>query len=273
MLGDYEAARKHYLRARDLDTLRFRADSRINDINRDCSIILGAELVDADAIFAKESPNGIIGSELVYEHVHMTPEGNYLLARAMFQQIASKLPAETGQTPSLLSGGQASDVPSQVECEQLLAFTAHDRLRIAQEMLQRLQKPPFTNQLNHSDQVLRLTIKAGSPEESPDETGAEYQWAIRKRPDDRDPALQALGCSSLITTEMPRRSSCGCPVRGTTSRCLHPTERRCNGKVQWAGWDRSERKLSRHCFAADSNSSNSGVPRNFAHRESFCRPA
>ncbi|HMD15263.1 MAG TPA: tetratricopeptide repeat protein [Terriglobales bacterium] len=186
MLGDYGAAREHFSRARDLDTLRFRADSKINDINRSvASSSSGAELVDAEEIFAKQSPNAIVGSELVYEHVHMTPEGNYLLARAMFAQIASKLPAETGQAPSLQHGDAPSDVPSQAECEQLLAFTSHDGLRITREMLQRLQKPPFTNQLNHSDQVLRLAIKAGDPDESPDETVSEYQWAIRQKPDDR----------------------------------------------------------------------------------------
>ena len=47
-------------------------------------------------LFRKKVPNGIIGSELVYEHVHLTPPGNYLLARAMFLQIASKLPPEAG---------------------------------------------------------------------------------------------------------------------------------------------------------------------------------
>ncbi len=129
--------------------------------------------------FAKESPNGIIGSELVYEHVHMTPLGNYVLARAMFLQIASQLPVAAGHPP------QAGDVPSEMECEQQLAFTGHDRSRIAGEMLQRLQKPPFTNQVNHSDQVLRLMLKAGEASESPDETAAQYEWAIRQKPDDR----------------------------------------------------------------------------------------
>jgi tetratricopeptide (TPR) repeat protein len=184
-LGDYRAAQEHFSRARDLDTLRFRADSKINDINRSVAASSGAELVDADEIFASKSPNGIVGSELVYEHVHLTPEGNYLLARAMFLQIAGKLAKETEQTPSLRGGDVSSDVPSETECEQLLAFTSHDRLRITREMLERLQKPPFTNQLNHSDQVLRLTIEAGAPDESPDETAAEYQWAIRTKPDDR----------------------------------------------------------------------------------------
>jgi tetratricopeptide (TPR) repeat protein len=180
MQGDYANAKQHYMRARDLDTLRFRADSKINDINRSVSSSSpGTELVDAESIFSKESPNGIIGSELVYEHVHMTPLGNYLLARAMFLQIASKLPSQAGRPMT------EADVPSEAECEQLLGFTVHDRSRIAAEMLDRLQKPPFTNQLNHSDQVLRLMLKAQESTESPEETAAEYEWAIRKNPADR----------------------------------------------------------------------------------------
>lgn len=179
MAGDYAGARKHFSRARDLDTLRFRADSRINDINRRVAAASGAELVDAEDVFSKQSPNGIVGSELVYEHVHLTPLGNYLLARAMFLQIANKLSGQAGHAV------QESDVLSETECEQLLAFTAHDRARIAAEMLQRLQRPPFTNQINHSDQVLRLTFQAQENGESPETTAAEYEWAIRQRPDDR----------------------------------------------------------------------------------------
>lgn len=178
--GDYAKAKQHFTRARDLDTLRFRADSKINDINRSvASAIPGVELVDAEAQFAAESPNGIIGSDLVYEHVHMTPRGNYVLARTMFLQIASQLPGQAGSPP------RASDVPSEAECEQLLAYTGHDRVRILMEMLRRLQEPPFTGQLNHSDQVLRLTLKAQEPSETPDETAAQYEWAIRKTPTDR----------------------------------------------------------------------------------------
>jgi tetratricopeptide (TPR) repeat protein len=180
MLGDYEAAREHFQRSRDFDTLRFRADTRINDINRSvASSAEGAELVDAEAVFSKTSANGIIGSDLVYEHVHMTPLGNYSLARAMFLQIASKMPADSAHART------DAEIPSEAECERLLALTPHDRVRIAGEMLQRLQKPPFTNQLNHSDQMLRLALQAEIPDENPAETSAEYQWAIAQRPDDR----------------------------------------------------------------------------------------
>jgi tetratricopeptide (TPR) repeat protein len=179
-LGDPATAQEHFLRARDLDTLRFRADSTINDINRSVATSSpGIELVDADALFSKESLHGVTGSELIYEHVHLTPHGSYLLARSMFLQIASQLP---------LSGGhpfRAEDVPSEPECERLLAFTGHDRSRVAAEMLRRLQEPPFTNQLNHSDQLLRLAIQAQNADENPNDTAAEYQWAIAKNPDDR----------------------------------------------------------------------------------------
>ena len=175
--GDAAGAGSHFRRARDLDTLRFRADSRINDINRAvASSIPGVDLVDADAIFAQQSPNGVTGSELVYEHVHMTPEGNYLLARAMYLTVAGQL---AGRPVA------ERDVPSQAECDRLLAFTAHDHSRIAGEMLERLQKPPFSTQLNHREQTLRLMMESGVPEEAPEQTASEYQWAIAQKPDDR----------------------------------------------------------------------------------------
>jgi len=176
-LGDYQGAKEHFARARDLDTLRFRADSKINDINRSvASSVPGAELVDAEAILAQQSPNSVIGSELVYEHVHLTPAGAYLLARAMFLAIAGQFAGHPLQD---------SEVPSQTECERLLALTGYDRSRMATEMMQRLQKPPFTNQLDHSEQLLRLMIDADALGETPEQTVAEYQWAIGTKPDDR----------------------------------------------------------------------------------------
>jgi tetratricopeptide (TPR) repeat protein len=179
-LGDYNSAKQHYSRARDLDTLRFRADSKINDINRSVgSSYKGSELVDADAIFNNESPSGVTGSELVYEHVHMTPLGNYLLAKAVFLQIASKMPASDGRIY------QAEDVPSEAECERILALTDHDRVRMAREMLDRFQRPPFNTQLNHSEQVFKLMFRAGANDEPPQQTADEYHLAINGRPDDR----------------------------------------------------------------------------------------
>ena len=46
------------------------------------------ELLDAQSALAGESAYGVTGSELLYEHVHLTPPGNYILARAAFTQIS-----------------------------------------------------------------------------------------------------------------------------------------------------------------------------------------
>src|SRR4029077_14916550 len=60
---------------------------------------------------------------------------------------------------------------------------------------------------------------------------------------------------------------------GIHSGQIATTERGRVRAIQRAGCDLSARKLSWHFLAAESNSANSGVPRSFAHAESFCKPA
>ena len=173
-LGDAKSANEHFQRARDLDTLRFRADTRINDINRFVpAAYTGVGLVDTESLFSSASPDAIVGSDLVYEHVHMTPLGSYLFARAIYGQVAGKL-----------ASGPVADAPSQTECERMLALTAYDRSRIAQEMLRRIQRAPFNQQLNHPEQVQRFQLQAESMSETPNDTALQYQWAIARAPQD-----------------------------------------------------------------------------------------
>lgn len=173
-LGDVKSANQHFRQARDLDTLRFRADTRINDINRSVpAAYSGVAMVDTEALFSSASPDGIVGSESVYEHVHMTPAGSYLLARAIYGQVSAKMASQP-----------VADAPSETECERMLALTAYNRSRIAQEMLRRIQKAPFTNQWNHAEQVLRFQLQAEKMSESPNDTALQYQWAIAHAPQD-----------------------------------------------------------------------------------------
>ena len=179
-MGDYDSARQHYIRARDLDTLRFRADSRINEIIRNVATSSGpsVQLLDAQSLLAAESHNGVAGSELLYDHVHLTPPGNYILALAAYDRIVNLLP------PDVKASASTNEPLSEVECERLLAFTGHDRARVAGEMVDRLQRPPFTNQLNHAEQVQSLMFRAAGATETPQDTLAQYQWAIAQAPDD-----------------------------------------------------------------------------------------
>jgi hypothetical protein len=110
--------------------------------------------------------------------VHFTPPGNYLLARAAFQQIIPLLPADAR------ASAQSVEPLSEIDCERLLAFTAHDRARVAAEMAARLQRPPFTKQLNHLEQLQSLMFRAAGTPETPQETASQYQWAISQNPND-----------------------------------------------------------------------------------------
>ena len=179
-LGDFPNSKIHFVRARDLDTLRFRADSRINNVIRAVADSRPGDLqlLDTESLLSAESHNGVIGGELLYDHVHFTPLGSYLVARAAFEQIVKSMPFSASS-----SAGSAEPL-SEAESERLLAFTAHDRARVAEEMVGRLQRPPFTTQLNHAEQLQSLMVRASGSTESPQETAAQYQWAIGRRPDD-----------------------------------------------------------------------------------------
>jgi hypothetical protein len=73
------------------------------------------ELVDGEGVFAEGSPHGIPGRELFYEHVHMNPHGNYLLARALFPRVVAHLPEEVRHSAVTM------EPPSEEEANRLLA--------------------------------------------------------------------------------------------------------------------------------------------------------
>ncbi len=153
-LDQREEARRHFALARDLDTLRFRADTRINEIIRRVAAewqARGVRLADAEAALARESADGIPGEEWFYEHVHLTFPGNYLVARQLAEQIVHWFPnanpagARDGGTP----------FPSLEECARRLGLTDCERWRMAEEMLRRTSRPPFTRQLDHAARTAR----------------------------------------------------------------------------------------------------------------------
>jgi tetratricopeptide (TPR) repeat protein len=179
--GDFDHARQRYLLAQELDTLRFRADHGINEAIRSAAANggPGVELLDTNAIFAQNSEHGVPGSNLFYEHVHMNPAGNYLIARSLFSKIAAMLPKQPETARS------ETTVLTEEQCERLLALTAYDRARILAIELRKMQHPPFTNQLNHDDEVSKLEEESKGLKVEYDQTLAEYQWAIMQNPDDR----------------------------------------------------------------------------------------
>jgi len=187
-LERYEQARQRYLKARDLDTLRFRADTRINQIIRTVAgetATTGVCLVDAEELFAQESPHQTCGQELFYEHVHLNFAGNYLLAKTIFEQIEKILPEN-------IQRRRANGHPllSQAECAERLAYTDWDRYRIQDEVFHGfVSREPFTNQLYHAERIKRMegelmAMKAGMTPDVLESAVANYASAIQKAGED-----------------------------------------------------------------------------------------
>jgi tetratricopeptide (TPR) repeat protein len=151
-LGHFDEAGESYAEALELDTLRFRADSSINQIIRQVGTggtERGIYLVDAADEFAKQSPHNCPGFEFFFEHVHLDFPGNYLLARTVFDKVEQILPDN-------IRSQKTADAafPGEDECAEQLAFTVYDRLRVTQTHLENISKrPPFINQAYHKETV------------------------------------------------------------------------------------------------------------------------
>ncbi|MDQ2667371.1 MAG: GDSL-type esterase/lipase family protein [Gemmatimonadota bacterium] len=86
--GDSLVARRQFTRARDLDVVRFRAPSALNDTIRSLATTTGAFYVPVAEAFIAGSPAGIPGPELFLEHVHPNQTGYALIARSFYEAIA-----------------------------------------------------------------------------------------------------------------------------------------------------------------------------------------
>jgi tetratricopeptide (TPR) repeat protein len=188
-VSDFGAAQDRYIKARQLDTLRFRADNRINEII--CEAAGGKEaegvyLVDAVKVFEKNSPHGVVGDELLYEHVHMNFSGNYLLAKTIFRKIEQMLPkwivSQKARQQSMLT---------EAECAQRLVYNDWARYNLASSVLNaHLKRPPFTNQLYHDEQLkafeenLAALRSAAITPQALSDVAAQFRKAIRDKPSD-----------------------------------------------------------------------------------------
>ena len=145
-MGDFAAARQAFSRSRDLDTLRFRADSTINMIIREVAASAGegVRLLDVAEHFAALAPDGVPGGEFLYEHVHLSFNGAYVVARALVDELRPALPSWVQERRA-----PGSSLPTDMECAARLVFTGLSQHEIGLQILDRMRRPPFVNQPGH----------------------------------------------------------------------------------------------------------------------------
>lgn len=184
-LGQFDQARQDYQAALEQDTLRFRADSRINQAIRETARLkAGNELsfVDAALAFETNSPNRICGGLYFWEHVHFNFAGNYLLAKLVGDQVANIL--KTSSMP-----GATNSWMTMEQCAQELGWTDWHQYRLIEAVRSRLQRHPFISQFGAVDRDRRLSdfLTRLHPATEPDALKNHeklFQQALAKRPGD-----------------------------------------------------------------------------------------
>ncbi len=86
-LKDYAGAKTAYYKAKDLDGLRFRASEDFNAVIYEVAAEHNVPVVRTKELFESNSPNGLIGNNLMLEHLHPNLKGNFLIARGFFEAM------------------------------------------------------------------------------------------------------------------------------------------------------------------------------------------
>ena len=85
--GKYDAAHTAYYRAKDLDELRFRASEEFNEVIHQVAAEFKAPVVPMKSYFEAASPHGLIGYNLMLEHLHPNVDGQFIMSEAYFNTL------------------------------------------------------------------------------------------------------------------------------------------------------------------------------------------
>ncbi len=86
--GEFDLAYEHYVLAKDLDALKFRAPESFNQIIREKAEKYGAIYVPVYEDMKDRSENRIIGFDLMLEHLHPNKTGYFLMGKSFYKAVA-----------------------------------------------------------------------------------------------------------------------------------------------------------------------------------------
>lgn len=189
-----------FSRARDSDALRLRADSRLNALIRECAADTSVSLLDAEALFAVRSPQGIPGRELFLDHIHFTFKANHLLASSLIDRmefLRAFEPEPFGGMPDLET--LATD----------LLYNPWGRAAELAAVIGQQLRPPFRRQLDNGENLARLKEEkihwdARVAAISPENTRSVFARRQKSRPG--DPWLAARAAWYLLNADDPVRA-------------------------------------------------------------------
>jgi tetratricopeptide (TPR) repeat protein len=180
-LNQNKEAEAHFNLALDLDALKFRADNKLNSIIRVVYNNLGehinVDFLDMVSLMKDSAVYFMPGSEMFLEHVHFNFYGNYLLANFFRQKIKEVL-----DLPETNEKLQPVDY-----FKSRLAYTPYEDYKIHREILMRMDRSPFAEQLliretKKNIEAIIASIMSDVPRENQYINALQYaenDWMIR----------------------------------------------------------------------------------------------
>lgn len=158
-LLQFDDSRAAYARARDLDALRFRTSSTLNEVVRRVAGVegeagaggtAGVTLVDVEeAMSPAGSTQPAPGYDLFLEHCHLSFAGTHLVAARVVEAMLPVLPAE-------VKAKQAREsIPDESECAAWLGYSSVQAGNVASSIALLVERPPFTFQAGHDADLAR----------------------------------------------------------------------------------------------------------------------
>ncbi len=151
--GEVDKAKELFYQAKELDALRFRAPNKINESIINLAKKYNYPVVDIDSAFKSKSLNGIVGENLMVDHLHPNLDGYRLMGEEYFKAMTNL---------KLLPKGHQAKI-SETKADSILAanfpFTRLDSTIAEMQLMILTGQYPFTPKGTVNYKVLNYKIE------------------------------------------------------------------------------------------------------------------
>lgn len=128
--GNYKSADSLFRLAKDLDALRFRAPSEINQIIEKFGVDYSITVAEIDSAFNASSEHNIVGDNLMTDHLHPTLQGYQLMGKIFYEMMARKNYLPKNFPPVIPFNEQDATTIIQFPFSKIDSIVAQYRIRI-----------------------------------------------------------------------------------------------------------------------------------------------
>jgi len=148
--GEYRKADSLYRYAKDLDALRFRAPEIFNDVISELAAEYSYPIVNVDSLVNAASPNGIVGNNLMVDHLHPTLAAYQMIGKLFFDKLVSE---------NIVPRKDRRSLPSSVADSMVVAnfdFTKFDSTLAAYRIIILKTDWPYVDRAYTSEETIAL---------------------------------------------------------------------------------------------------------------------